>query len=126
MHGEDGRFLALSLHAERFLWSAGLFPWETPDGPRVDACRLQPLVVVNQSNGVEWVLIPGIFFQMLGMDRFRNSIHWGENVVPLPEGRAFGSRRSSMPTPMAREWRNFPRAQVEAMYGLHDRNVRRA
>lgn len=106
-------------------------------GAGADACRLQALVIVNQSNGVEWeyggcpitdarfvelflgdgeyvfggklysepgrppdlylrrmygsaaeaeAAIPDIFLQMPGMDPFRNSISWGENVIPLPNG----------------------------------------
>lgn len=29
-------FLSFNLHAERVLWSAGLFPWESPEGLRVE------------------------------------------------------------------------------------------
>ena len=29
-------FLAFNLHAERVLWCTGLFPWESPEGVRVE------------------------------------------------------------------------------------------
>lgn len=108
-------------------------------GAEAETCRLQPLVVVNQSNGVEWeydgcpitdarflelflgdgdyvfggklynepgrppdlylrtlyrsaeeaeAAIPGIFRRIPGMDPFRDSIRWGENIMPLPAGRS--------------------------------------